>query len=354
MRSATSGEPFLSGAGRIRRFGWSMTGRKVAQRRRPTTAVSRYLPAEPTQWRAEVDSRTMSRRYFTVGEVDRLVPRLERIFVQVLQLRAAMRTEEMKLERAGVRLDRRGAGAGEQPGAGPGAPGKDDVSGVLRHADRQAGRGGSAGRRGEGPGDRAWSTSWPGAASRTSCCAGSWASVRVTHYHAVDAGYRGAPAHRRGGPARAAGTGLTWASAAARPCAGPSTICCGRRGWIRDATPICCRPSDRVAQLWQDEFLAGYQMDPAADPGRTGGGRGRSRRGGGGRAALSFDVPAPPGALPRGGPRGLPAPGQAGRLRPAGRPGRVLHQAADLAGAGHPPDRRGACGRAWARAAPAA
>ena len=47
----------------------------------------------------------MARRYFTVGEVDRLVPRLERIFVHVLQLRAAMRTEEMKLERAGVRLD---------------------------------------------------------------------------------------------------------------------------------------------------------------------------------------------------------------------------------------------------------
>ena len=46
----------------------------------------------------------MSRRYFTVGEVDRLVPRLERIFVQVLQLRAAMRTEELKLERAGIRL----------------------------------------------------------------------------------------------------------------------------------------------------------------------------------------------------------------------------------------------------------
>jgi len=46
----------------------------------------------------------MPRRYFTLGEVDRLVPRLERIFVQVLQLRAAMRTEEIKLERAGVRI----------------------------------------------------------------------------------------------------------------------------------------------------------------------------------------------------------------------------------------------------------
>ncbi len=46
----------------------------------------------------------MARRYFTVSEVDRLVPRLERIFVHVLQLRAAMRGEEEKLERAGLSL----------------------------------------------------------------------------------------------------------------------------------------------------------------------------------------------------------------------------------------------------------
>ena len=46
----------------------------------------------------------MARRYFTVGEVDRLIPRLERIFIQVLQLRQAMRGEERKLERAGVPL----------------------------------------------------------------------------------------------------------------------------------------------------------------------------------------------------------------------------------------------------------
>jgi hypothetical protein len=44
------------------------------------------------------------RRYFSVSDVDRLVPALERIFIQVFQLRAAMRTEELKLERAGVRL----------------------------------------------------------------------------------------------------------------------------------------------------------------------------------------------------------------------------------------------------------
>jgi hypothetical protein len=46
----------------------------------------------------------MSRRYFTVGEVDRLVPRLEQIFVHVLQLRAALRVQQEKLERAGLTI----------------------------------------------------------------------------------------------------------------------------------------------------------------------------------------------------------------------------------------------------------
>jgi hypothetical protein len=46
----------------------------------------------------------MSRRYFTVGEVDRLVPRLEQIFVHLLQLRAALRTQQEKLERAGITI----------------------------------------------------------------------------------------------------------------------------------------------------------------------------------------------------------------------------------------------------------
>jgi hypothetical protein len=44
----------------------------------------------------------MSRRYFTVGEVNRLVPRLQQIFMHILQLRGAMRGEQEKLERAGV------------------------------------------------------------------------------------------------------------------------------------------------------------------------------------------------------------------------------------------------------------
>jgi hypothetical protein len=48
----------------------------------------------------------MSRRYFSVGEVERLIPTLERIFVHVLQLRAALRQHEQTLERSGVRLSR--------------------------------------------------------------------------------------------------------------------------------------------------------------------------------------------------------------------------------------------------------
>jgi hypothetical protein len=48
----------------------------------------------------------MSRRYFTVAEVERLIPTLERVFVHVLQLRAALRLQEQALERAGVRVSR--------------------------------------------------------------------------------------------------------------------------------------------------------------------------------------------------------------------------------------------------------
>jgi hypothetical protein len=48
----------------------------------------------------------MPRRYFTVAEVERLIPTLERVFVHVLQLRAALRLQEQALERAGVRVSR--------------------------------------------------------------------------------------------------------------------------------------------------------------------------------------------------------------------------------------------------------
>ncbi len=46
----------------------------------------------------------MARRQFTVSEVELLIPTLERIFFDVLQLRAALRREEHKLEQAGVEI----------------------------------------------------------------------------------------------------------------------------------------------------------------------------------------------------------------------------------------------------------
>ncbi len=48
----------------------------------------------------------MGQEHFTVGEVDALVPALERIFVDVLQLRAGLRALEIQLERANVRMSR--------------------------------------------------------------------------------------------------------------------------------------------------------------------------------------------------------------------------------------------------------
>jgi hypothetical protein len=48
----------------------------------------------------------MPRRPFTVAEVEGLIPALERIFFNVLQLRSAMRVHEEALERAGVSMSR--------------------------------------------------------------------------------------------------------------------------------------------------------------------------------------------------------------------------------------------------------
>jgi hypothetical protein len=48
----------------------------------------------------------MPRTHFTVGDVNALVPALERIFVDVLQLRAGLRGLESKLQRANVRMSR--------------------------------------------------------------------------------------------------------------------------------------------------------------------------------------------------------------------------------------------------------
>jgi len=51
---------------------------------------------------------SMPRAHFTVGEVEALIPALERIFVQVLQLRAGLRALGQKLDRAGVKVNREG------------------------------------------------------------------------------------------------------------------------------------------------------------------------------------------------------------------------------------------------------
>jgi hypothetical protein len=51
---------------------------------------------------------SMPRAHFTVGEVEALIPALERIFVQVLQLRAGLRALGQKLDRAGVKPTREG------------------------------------------------------------------------------------------------------------------------------------------------------------------------------------------------------------------------------------------------------
>jgi hypothetical protein len=48
----------------------------------------------------------MAQRYFTVGEVEKIIPALERTFVQVLQLRTALRKQQEKLEAAGVQVNR--------------------------------------------------------------------------------------------------------------------------------------------------------------------------------------------------------------------------------------------------------
>jgi hypothetical protein len=47
----------------------------------------------------------MARRSYTVAEVEALIPSLERIFTQLLQLRAGLRGAEAKLGEAGVAAD---------------------------------------------------------------------------------------------------------------------------------------------------------------------------------------------------------------------------------------------------------
>ena len=48
----------------------------------------------------------MARAHFTVGDVEALIPALERIFIDVLQIRAGLRGIETQLERANVRMSR--------------------------------------------------------------------------------------------------------------------------------------------------------------------------------------------------------------------------------------------------------
>jgi len=48
----------------------------------------------------------MARNHFTVAEVESLIPKLEQIFTDVLQLRAGLRSVEEKLDRAGVKMSR--------------------------------------------------------------------------------------------------------------------------------------------------------------------------------------------------------------------------------------------------------
>jgi hypothetical protein len=48
----------------------------------------------------------MARAHYTVGDVEALIPTLERIFVHMLQIRAGLRGIEMQLERANVRMSR--------------------------------------------------------------------------------------------------------------------------------------------------------------------------------------------------------------------------------------------------------
>lgn len=47
----------------------------------------------------------MARRNYTAAQVEELIPGLERIFTQILQLRVGLRAIEQKLERAGVTVD---------------------------------------------------------------------------------------------------------------------------------------------------------------------------------------------------------------------------------------------------------
>jgi len=60
----------------------------------------------------------MPRRVFTIGEVNRLIPTLERIFTDVLQVHASLRREQSNLQRLGVKPSKEIL-AGEDEGGSP-------------------------------------------------------------------------------------------------------------------------------------------------------------------------------------------------------------------------------------------
>jgi hypothetical protein len=77
----------------------------------------------------------MSRAHFTVSEVEALIPALERIFVQMLQLRAGLRALGQKLERAGVKPGRAGEDVQAEPEVEAGPPAVRQAKAVFRGLD---------------------------------------------------------------------------------------------------------------------------------------------------------------------------------------------------------------------------
>jgi hypothetical protein len=76
-----------------------------------------------------------ARAHFTVGEVEALIPSLERIFVQVLQLRAGLRALGQKLDRAGVKVDRQTDDADTEAEVESGPPAVRQAKAVFRGLD---------------------------------------------------------------------------------------------------------------------------------------------------------------------------------------------------------------------------
>ena len=76
-----------------------------------------------------------ARAHFTVGEVEALIPALERIFVQVLQLRAGLRALGQKLDRAGVKIDRQTDDSDTEVEVESGPPAVRQAKAVFRGLD---------------------------------------------------------------------------------------------------------------------------------------------------------------------------------------------------------------------------